>query len=388
MKVPKKTPGNKVRKIAAAAGVALIVGASVAGRSGSALQTPENSHDFSDGSVSVEEEFGDFVHGAIEKNSASKNFGEWESSGFTPEDIIGNAAARRGGKKQAFAALCAALGTVDDAGLSLFQNELIKPEVRAELPCARDLSMRLSSYWDSRRAALQAEIDHEHMSHPEFAEKDEQGPLPSDEVHVDTSKGETLYGSAREGYLKPGEIVISIDDGPHPTITRKVLNTLKMYGVRANFFSVGRPAKVWPDLDKAEIAEGHITGSHTMTHPDLAKLDIKSAEAEITGARKTVADAAGEAIPFFRFPYGSHNGVLDAFVKQQQMTSFLWNMDSEDWKRPDPTDLFHNEVAQLNNAKGGIILMHDIHQQTAIALPHLLDELRHRGWKTVVFVPH
>jgi peptidoglycan/xylan/chitin deacetylase (PgdA/CDA1 family) len=167
-----------------------------------------------------------------------------------------------------------------------------------------------------------------------------------------------------------------------------MLNTLKAYGVRANFFSVGRPASVWPDRDRAELAEGHITGSHTKTHPDLARLDMKSAEAEILDGRRIVAGAAGEAIPFFRFPYGSHNAALDAFVKAQGMTSFLWNMDSSDWKIPDPTALFHNEVSQLDRAKGGIMLMHDIHQQTAIALPHLLDELRHRGWKTVVFVPH
>ena len=228
------------------------------------------------------------------------------------------------------------------------------------------------------------------MAEPALVAKDEQNPhLPSLEVPVDASKGELLYGVKREGYLKEGQIAITIDDGPHPTITRKILNTLAAYGVRSNFFSIGRPAKLSrAELDQAERTEGHVTGSHTMTHPDLTRLSVKDAQDEITQARTVVESAAGEAVPFFRFPYGAHNSVLDAFVKDQKLTSFLWNMDSEDWKRPDPSDLLDNEIAQLDRARGGIILMHDIHEQTAIALPHLLDELRHRGWTTVVFIPH
>lgn len=388
-----KFPKSVNRKVAAAVGILVVAGASIATRSGSALPT-SISHRISDAEVtqSVATEFKDFVRAAIQKNSAAKTFGEWEASGSTPADIIENARARQD-SRAAMSALCHALATVDDAGLALFQNELENPKVRAELPCSRHLSARLESFWNSRQVALGAESDLRHMEKSTSDADGESSITPSRQAEVDTSKGETLYGWGREGYLQEKEIVITIDDGPHPTITRKMLDTLSAYGVRANFFSVGTNAGYWPKLDliNAEQEGGNVTGSHTMTHPDLPALARKSgeraAEQEIKQAQKVVEDQGAGPTGFFRFPYGSHNAELDGFLKKEKITSFLWNMDSEDWKRPDPTDLFHNELTELNNVSRGIILMHDIHTQTAIALPHLLDELRHRHWKTVVFVP-
>lgn len=321
----------------------------------------------------------------------------WETSGYTPADIVKNAMDTKYDQQRAFAALCSALTQKPDEGIALFQNELERPEVQALLPCARELSARLENYWNARRVALQSKRDQEHVNKGLIDKDNGNGSprLQSLEVHIDTSKGEFLWGKPSEGYLKEKQIVISIDDGPHPKYTREILNTLKAYGVRANFFSVGNPARAWPELDKAEIEEGHITGSHTMSHPDMVKVAMggdKAIASEILAGRDTVAKAAGVEIPFFRFPYGSHNDYLLGYTKKNGLTSFQWNMDSSDWKITDPSALINNEVNQLElreqKHEGGIILMHDIHQQTAIALPHLLDELVHRGWTTVVFIPH
>jgi peptidoglycan/xylan/chitin deacetylase (PgdA/CDA1 family) len=43
-------------------------------------------------------------------------------------------------------------------------------------------------------------------------------------------------------------------------------------------------------------------------------------------------------------------------------------------------------LSELDRAKHGIILFHDIHEQTVIVLPHVLAELQARRMKTVVFV--
>jgi peptidoglycan/xylan/chitin deacetylase (PgdA/CDA1 family) len=74
-------------------------------------------------------------------------------------------------------------------------------------------------------------------------------------------------------------------------------------------------------------------------------------------------------------------------VRKQGKTTFFWNMDSLDWQIRDPHKLFLNVLQQLDRHDRGIILFHDIHEQTVIVLPHVLQELAARHLKTVVFVP-
>jgi peptidoglycan/xylan/chitin deacetylase (PgdA/CDA1 family) len=91
-------------------------------------------------------------------------------------------------------------------------------------------------------------------------------------------------------------------------------------------------------------------------------------------------------LPFFRFPYGAKTAPEQTFVQRHGNTTVFWNMDSQDWKIRDPHRLFLNVLAELDRAQHGIILFHDIHEQTVIVLPHVLAELRARHMKTVVFV--
>src|SRR5580658_4621356 len=54
-----------------------------------------------------------------------------------------------------------------------------------------------------------------------------------------------------------GEIAITIDDGPDPTVTPQVLQVLAHYGVQATFFCIGELAERHPDCIRACIAAGH-----------------------------------------------------------------------------------------------------------------------------------
>jgi hypothetical protein len=62
-------------------------------------------------------------------------------------------------------------------------------------------------------------------------------------------------------------------------------------------------------------------------------------------------------------------------------------MDSQDWKIRDPHKLFLNVLSELDRAHHGIILFHDIHEQTVKALPTVLKELKSHGFKVVHLVP-
>ena len=62
-------------------------------------------------------------------------------------------------------------------------------------------------------------------------------------------------------------------------------------------------------MDKSEIrawlAAGHEIGAHTLTHPHLARLDLKQAREEIFSSKKKLEDMFGIPIRHFCYPYGS-----------------------------------------------------------------------------------
>jgi peptidoglycan/xylan/chitin deacetylase (PgdA/CDA1 family) len=168
-----------------------------------------------------------------------------------------------------------------------------------------------------------------------------------------------------------------------------VLEILRAAGVRATFFEIGRNASMHPEVARQVAAAGHTVGSHTFSHANIPKVGEAHAENEIESGDASVSLALGMPagqVPFFRFPYGAKTPAAQQFVREQGKTTFFWNMDSRDWQIRDPHKLFLNVLRELDRGGRGIILFHDIHEQTVIVLPHVLQELAERHVKTVVFV--
>jgi len=299
---------------------------------------------------------------------------DYHESPFQPLEIVERIHALE--SEQAWAELCRELGALPDDELELFEDEVRKPDHASRMACAPALLRRIDAYWRAAAGRL-AE------AHPLPAAP---APLPSIAIAVDLSRD----GVYTDGQLAEGQIAITFDDGPHATRTARVLEILRSAGVRAGFFEIGRNAAAHPEIARQVVAAGHIVGSHTFSHADLGKLPEKHAETEIESGEASVSLALGRPVaevPFFRFPYGAKTPGELVFVQKRGNTTFFWNMDSEDWKIRNPHQLFLNVLQQLDQARRGIILFHDIHEQTVIVLPHLLQELRVRGFKTVVFVP-
>jgi peptidoglycan/xylan/chitin deacetylase (PgdA/CDA1 family) len=281
--------------------------------------------------------------------------------------------------QDAWNTLCAELGQLPDEELELFEDEIRKPEHARRMSCADDLLARIEAHWVAAAARL-------NQAHPKVAGETAVPVLPSRAIAVDTSRREVLS----DGGLSSRQIAITFDDGPHPTRTPRILRVLAQAGVKANFFQVGRNAATHPTVAKQVMDAGHPVGSHTYSHPNLLSLSEAHAELEIEAGDSAVALALGVRpgqLLFFRFPYGMRSaGELD-FVRSRGDTTFFWNMDSLDWRLRDPHKLFQNILAELDRAQRGILLLHDIQEQTVIVLPHLLRELKERGYETVYFVP-
>src|SRR5437879_5372414 len=72
-------------------------------------------------------------------------------------------------------------------------------------------------------------------------------------------------------FLRPGEVVLTLDDGPWPVNTPAVLRALAAHCVKATFFAIGKHALWHPEILKQVAEQGHTIGTHTWSHVNLSK---------------------------------------------------------------------------------------------------------------------
>jgi len=137
-----------------------------------------------------------------------------------------------------------------------------------------------------------------------------------------------------EPYLcgdKKGRVVgITFDDGYRNNV-QHALPVLHKHGFTATCYGVsqliggsnvwdhalGIPHKPLMDLAdwKAWLNGGMDLGSHTCTHADLLKLDIKEARQEINDSKAFFEAALGYEVRHFCYPYGRFNASHKALVQ-------------------------------------------------------------------------
>jgi peptidoglycan/xylan/chitin deacetylase (PgdA/CDA1 family) len=220
-------------------------------------------------------------------------------------------------------------------------------------------------------------------------------------VEVDTTGG-PAFGFEQyraHDFLMLKEIVLTFDDGPSPN-TRAVLDALAQQCTRAIFFPVGKHALRHPEILKEVAAAGHTIGGHTWSHANLAydkswpKRVARNALPEPSARSRAIEEiekgfsaiklAIGEPpAPFFRFPYLKDPKEAMEYVTSRNIAVFSHDLDSFDFKKGSPQDVIKSVLGKLATKGKGIILMHDLHQHTAEAMPQLLSELKAQGFKVV-----
>ncbi len=189
--------------------------------------------------------------------------------------------------------------------------------------------------------------------------------------------------------LKDHEVVLTFDDGPAPP-TPAVLAALDAECAKATFFLIGRNAAERPDLVRREISGGHTVGHHSFSHPaaSLAGLSLEAALADVDRGVAAVDKAAGgKDSKFFRFPGFGDSPELLAALAAKNMPVFGTDLWASDWNRMTPQAELELVMGRLRRAGGGILLLHDIHKQTADMLPMLLARLKAENFHLVHLVP-
>jgi len=186
-------------------------------------------------------------------------------------------------------------------------------------------------------------------------------------------------------------VVFTFDDGSLPRYTTRILDTLASNCVKAAFFVVGQMANSSPDLVRRAYKEGHTIGTHTENHPlNIASLPVGQTEREIQDGIASVTRAlrgSAAPAPSFRFPGLERTEGLEKYLASQGI--MIWSADvvPDDWKQISPDQVIERILEGLKHKGKGILLLHDIHERTAEALPKLLNKLKLADFRIVHVVP-
>jgi peptidoglycan/xylan/chitin deacetylase (PgdA/CDA1 family) len=130
---------------------------------------------------------------------------------------------------------------------------------------------------------------------------------------------------------KNKKIVITFDDGfaDNFLFAYEILHNLNLPFIiflTVNFIGTEKLFSRYKDKERDrfltwnEVIEmsknGVEFGSHSLTHPDLTKLEKEEIEKEIIDSKKIIEDKTGKEVKFFCYPYGFYNKEVIEIVEK------------------------------------------------------------------------
>lgn len=191
------------------------------------------------------------------------------------------------------------------------------------------------------------------------------------------------------GALMPG-VAITIDDGPDPDITPRVLKLLESHAACATFFCIGERVLRYPDIAREIVRRGHCIENHSQRHRhNFSLLGPGAMNNEVSQAQESIYRVTGSSPQFFRAPAGLRNPFLDPLLARLKLRLASWTRRGFDTVSADADAVFRRLANALQS--GDILLLHDGNAarsrrgQAVIldVLPRLLDALTARGLQSV-----
>ncbi|MGE9294833.1 MAG: polysaccharide deacetylase family protein [Puniceicoccales bacterium] len=157
----------------------------------------------------------------------------------------------------------------------------------------------------------------------------------------------------------PGKTLwLTIDDGPDPQDTPRILELLAQHRAKATFFMIGERAAAHPELVAAVREAGHEIACHTHRHPKALFWALGSREVarELDDALDAIELQGGD-VSRYRSPVGIKNFFLGKRLAERGLTYIGWTIRSGDALGRDVTAIVERVRRRLR--PGAIILMHE-----------------------------
>lgn len=182
--------------------------------------------------------------------------------------------------------------------------------------------------------------------------------------------------------MDPNEhaVYLTFDDGPIPSSTPFILETLREYEAKATFFMVGENVMRYHDLYNQIVAEGHQVGNHTFNHMGAFKHWTLSYAANTAQANELIKSH------LFRPPHGWMRHSVYWWL-QRKYTIVMWDLVTRDYSKwLTAKDVVRNVKKYARN--GSIITFHDSVKsidKLKTALPEALHWLKEQGYEFKTF---
>jgi peptidoglycan/xylan/chitin deacetylase (PgdA/CDA1 family) len=209
-------------------------------------------------------------------------------------------------------------------------------------------------------------------------------PTPTATLAPASSPAVTATEIARGDPSRPW-IALTFDAGASLVPWPSILDTLREKDVQCTFFLTGdtlrRPEA--PDLVRQTLADGHELGNHSDTHPYFTELTDEEIAEQLAAVEEMVVEMTGASTkPYFRPPFGNRDDRVRRAVQANGYVTIYWTYHVWDWVEDRTTEKVYNYAVE-GACNGAIVVMHVGAQETADALPAIIDELRARGYRLV-----
>jgi peptidoglycan-N-acetylglucosamine deacetylase len=153
-------------------------------------------------------------------------------------------------------------------------------------------------------------------------------------------------------------VAITIDDGPDPDVTPRVLSLLERAGAQATFFCVGERVLRHAELAREIVRRGHDIENHSQRHRhNFSLLGYSGMHAEITRAQDSIERITGSRPRFFRAPAGLRNPFLDPVLTHLELHLASWTRRGFDTVNANAQSVYRRLADPLR--AGDILLLHD-----------------------------
>ena len=159
------------------------------------------------------------------------------------------------------------------------------------------------------------------------------------------------------------ELALTFDDGPNDPYTHELLDLLARHQARAIFFLIGNFVRQRPEIARAVRQAGHLVGNHTMSHPSLMWERPARVREELAGCSAVIEDTIGEAVKYFRPPFGARRPDVLRVARELGLTPVMWNITAHDWDATNADALAARVQRGLQSNQrrlsGSSVLLHD-----------------------------
>jgi len=182
------------------------------------------------------------------------------------------------------------------------------------------------------------------------------------------------------------EVCLTIDDGPDPRDTPEILDLLARHQARAIFFVIGKKVERHRALCRRILADGHLLGNHTYSHPASHwwALPAPLVDREIARGNEALLTATGSRPSWFRSPVGMSNFSVPPAAQRHGLRVMGWSAAGGDGCSAAPSQIVSRIQANLH--PGAILLLHEsgASPRRVLTLARLLAALSADGYRCVL----